>query len=203
MYTRRLLLFGTIVITGLCPLLAQNFPDTTLKYDFNGTIGAVLSGSDPLGASGGTGVLTMVASESLSPTSTTSDTATYTLPAGAITVTVGGTTLTTKSASTLKIAIPPTGGDSVVLTASITELGIKLTVTGSAYLRKGSFTSAALLHPTTFSPAKQTLTAATGTTGAGSRITYTALGSTTVLGFSGIATCGASATEVPEEVSVQ
>ena len=196
---RRLLWLSTITGIALCPLLAQNSPDTTLTINMNGTIGAVLSGTDPLGASGEAGVLTMVANESLSPTKTTATSATYTLPPGAITVTVGGTTVTTTTSSTLKISIPAKGGDNVILSASVRELGIKLQVTATAALRKGSFPSSALQHPTTFHPTPQNLTTATSPTGPGSKISYTALGTTTVLGFSGTASCNAAADEVPED----
>ena len=203
MQRRRWLLFLTILAAGLCPLRAQNAPDTTLTINIGGTMGAILSGPDRLGASGEAGALKMVASESLTPTKTTGTSATYTLPPGAITVTVGGTTVTTTSASTLKIAIPAQGKDNVVLTASAKVLGISLQVTFTAALRSGSFPSSALINPTTFHPTPQALTAATSATGPGSKVSYKFLGATTVLGFSGATSCGAAADPVLDDDSDQ
>jgi hypothetical protein len=177
------LLWTAVFAVAVCPLLAQ----TTLSINVKGTVGAVLSGSDPLGASGGSGQLTVTASESLTPTSTTATSATYTLPPGAITGTVSGITFTTTSNSTMKMIFPATGPDYLVLIAVIKEFGVNIQVVGTANLKHGSYTSAVLLHPTTFTPSPQKLTSATTATGPGSKIKYTFLGSTTVLGFSGYA----------------
>ena len=197
----RLLSFSTVLVLGICPLFAQSVaPDTTLTININGTVGPVLSGSDPLGANGGTGALTVVASESLSPIKTTATSATYALPPGAITVSIGGTTFTTTSASKAIVTIPSKGPDNLILVASVKELGLTVTVIGTAALRHGSFTSAVLTHPTTFSPSPQTLTAATSATGPGSKIKYTFLGASTVLGFAGTASDSAALDEVlPDE----
>lgn len=66
------------------------------------------------------------------------------------------------------------------------KLGIKATVAGTAILQKGSFHSAVLTHPTGFHPTPQDLAA-------GSKVQYTALGSTTVLGLEGTASDSAAA----------
>jgi len=61
-----------------------------------------------------------------------------------------------------------------------------------------------LTHPAPFTPSPQTLTAATGTTGVGSKIQYTINGEVTILGFSG--TAGNKATQtpmLPEDDAVQ
>jgi carbon monoxide dehydrogenase subunit G len=193
-----------VVLAALCPLQAQVGPDTTLSISIVGTVGPVLSGSDPLGANGGSGSLLVVASESLSPTSTTTDSATYTLPPGAITVSFSGTTLTTTSSSKMKITLPAKGKDTIVLTATVKESGVPVTVVGTAALQHGSFPSSVLTHPAPFSPSPQTLTAATSATGPGSKIKYTFLGSTTVLGFSGSASDSAALDPVlPDDDSLQ
>jgi hypothetical protein len=189
MYMGRLLSFSTVFVSGvlgLCPLLAQSNPDTTLTVTATGTIGAVLSGSDPLGASGESGMVTVMVGESLPPTKTTATSATYTLPPGAITVMVGTIAYTTKTASSMKITLPAKGPDVVVLSANGTVLGIPVSVVVTIDLKRGSFPAPVLMHPALFRPSPQTLTAATSTTGTGSKIQYTSLGSTTVLGFSGM-----------------
>jgi hypothetical protein len=76
MYIGRLLSFSTALVLGLCPLLAQSIPDTTITANITGTIGKILSGSDPLALSGQSGVVTVMVSESLSPTKTTANSAT-------------------------------------------------------------------------------------------------------------------------------
>jgi hypothetical protein len=201
MHLGRFLSSATIFILGISPVLAQSVaPDTTLTINITGTVGPILSGSDPLGANGGSGALTVVASESLSPTSTTANSATYTLPPGAITGTVGGTTFTTTTASKMRVVLPSQGPDTVILMASVKEFGVTVTVIGTVALRHGSFPSSVLVHPTTFSPSPQTLTAATSATGPGSKIKYTLLGNSTVLGFSGTASDSAALDPVlPEE----
>ena len=84
---RRLLsLFAAALVLGICPLMAAN-----ITYTISGTLGPVLSGSDPLGANGESGILTATASTTATPTSKTKTSATYTLPQGSVTVNVGGT----------------------------------------------------------------------------------------------------------------
>jgi hypothetical protein len=192
MYLARLLSFSTAFVLGLCPLLAQSTPDTTITANITGTIGAVLSGSDPLGISGESGMVMLMASESLSPTKTTATSATYTLPPGAITVTLGTTTYTTSSASSMRITLPAKGPDVLTLTANIKDHGFTASVVGTVDLKHGSFPASALDHPTPFHPTPQTLTAATSTTGTGSKIQYTFLGAVTVLGLSGTASDSAA-----------
>jgi len=197
MLVRRLLSFSTVLVLGICPLFAQSVaPDTTITTNIYGTVGPVLSGSDPLGANGGTGVLKVVASESLSPISTTATSASYRLPPGAITLTLNGTAFTTTSASKMTFTVPSQGPDYVLLNAAFQELGLTVTFAGRAALKHGSFTSAVFTHPTPFSPSPQKLVSATTATGPGTRIQYTIQGLTTVLGFSG----GASNTSALDAV---
>ncbi|MGA2594684.1 MAG: hypothetical protein ABSH32_32700 [Bryobacteraceae bacterium] len=185
MYLRRrsLLLSVAVPLLALCPLMAAN-----ITYTISGTLGPVLSGSDPLGANGQSGILTAVVSTTAVPTSTTKTSATYTLPVGAITVNIGGTVYGTTGAATLKYTFPPAGPDNIVITAPISADGVKSTVVGTASLAKGSFTAAVTKHPRKFTPSPQTLTAATKAGGAGSQVSYTAsiLGKS-VLGLSGTA----------------
>lgn len=179
---RRLLsLCSAVLILGLCPLMAA-----TITYTISGTLNPVLAGSDPLGASGESGVLTAAASSTLTPTSKTATSATYTLPAGAITVDIGGTTYATTGTSTVKYSFPAAGPDTMVISTNISIDGINGTVVGTASLAKGSFTSAILKHPTRFQPVTQKLTAAKKGGGQGSQVKYSAplIGSTT-LGLSG------------------
>ena len=193
-----------LLVLGVSSLVAQSVPDTTLTITMSGTLGPVLSGSDPLGANGQTGTLVVMASESLSPTSSTATSATYTLPPGAITVTIGTTTYTTSSKSTMKITVPPQGKDNLILTANLKEVGLTITAVGTAALRNGSFPLSVLVHPTTFQPSPQPLTAAATATGPGSKLKYTFLGSTSVLGFTGTASDNAAADAVlPQDDSVQ
>jgi hypothetical protein len=165
---------------------SRSAPDATVTATITGTLGPVLSGSDPLKANGHTGMLTVMASESLSPTATTSNSATYTLPAGAMSVVIDGVTYKTTGPSTMKIALG-TAYDTVILSATVEKFGITATVEGTADLKKGSFHSGVLAHPAPFQPTPQELTAASTAGGQGSKVQYTALGDTTVLGLSGSA----------------
>jgi hypothetical protein len=192
MHMGRLLSFSTVLVLGLFPLLAQSTPDVTLTITGTGTVGPVLSGSDPLGASGGSGTVTVMISESLSPTKATSTSATYTLPPGAITVTISGTTTTTTSPSSMRVTLPAEGPDVLVVSANLKELGLTVAVVATIDLKHASFPASVLVHPAGFRPSPQTLTAATSTTGPGSKVQYTFLGSTTVLGFSGTASDSAA-----------
>jgi hypothetical protein len=101
---RSLLFFGAVLMLGVCPLLAQN-----ITYTVNGTLGPVLSGSDPLGGNGQSGAVTATVSTSLVPTMVTSTSATYTLPAGSVTLAVGGTSYPVSGNPTMQIQIPTKG----------------------------------------------------------------------------------------------
>jgi hypothetical protein len=185
MFLRRgLSLSAAALVLGLCPLVAAS-----ITYTFGGTLGPILSGSDPLGANGESGVVTVVASTSLTPTSHTTTSATYTLPVGAVTVVIGGVTYGTTGTSTLKYSFPAAGPDTMVVTATISIDDIKGTVVGSVSLAKGSFTAAVTKHPQKFTPSPQTLTAAAKAGGPGSQVEYTVklLGGSTILGLAGTA----------------
>lgn len=190
MKRRRLLTLLPVLVLALCPLLASAAaPDATLTITINGTLGPVLSGSDPLGANGESGSITIMISESASPTSTTAASATYKVPAGGVVAVIGSTTYPSTSPSTMKITFPAAGPDVITVTSVVSVGGLNATVVGVASLAKGSFRKAAILkHPTTFSPSPQNLTAATSANGPGSKVSYSnPLFGKTVLGLTGTA----------------
>ncbi|HSY99605.1 MAG TPA: hypothetical protein VK788_08920 [Terriglobales bacterium] len=171
----------------------------TLTITIKGTIGPILSGTDPLGLDGQTGTVKILASESLNPTKHTATSATYTLPAGAITVTAGSNKFSTKSPSKMVINLTSTADTLTFIIAGKVD-GVSLMVTDTSYLKAGSWTTAVLKHPGVFSPSPQKLTAAKTAGGPGSKIKYTVFGGTSVLGFTGTASNSATVDPVlPED----
>jgi hypothetical protein len=154
----------------------------TLTITIKGTIGPILSGSDPLGLDGKEGSLKLVASESLSPTKHTSTSATYTLPAGAITASGGNKTLSTKTPSKMSISLTKSADILTVIFA-----GKHATFTDTTFLKPDSWMTAVLKHPGVFTPSPQDVTSAMRADGPGCQVLYTVDGTTTVLGFSGAA----------------
>jgi hypothetical protein len=196
------LILVAVVVLG-CAVWAQSIeiaaaaPTTTLTISIKGTIGPVLSGSDPLGLDGKSGTVTVLASESLSPTKHTATSATYTLPPGAIKVTAGSNKFTTKSPSKMIINLTSTAD---ILTLIVTDTKNGLLVTDTTFLKAGSWTTAVLKHPGVFKPSPQTLKSATTAGGRGCKVKYTIFGSTTVLGFHGTGSNTAAADPVlPDE----
>jgi hypothetical protein len=163
----------------------------TLTITGKGTLGPILSGTDPLGLNGLGGKVTVMASESLSPTKHTATSATYTLPAGAITVTAGSYQFTSTSPSKMIINLTSTADTLTLIVAG----PYGLMVTDTTYLKAGSWTNAVLKHPTVFKPSPQKLTAAKTAGGPGCKIKYT-YGSTTILGFHGTGSNSATANPV-------
>src|SRR5579864_4955414 len=143
MVHRSVFAFAAILVLG-CTTWAQSIeidatstpaPTTsTLTITIKGTIGPILSGSDPLGFDGQSGTVTVLASESLSPTSHTTTSATYTLPAGAIKVSEGTNKFTTKSPSKMIINLTSTA-DILTLIASGPN---GLLITDKTFLKAGS-----------------------------------------------------------------
>jgi hypothetical protein len=174
--------------------VAANPATHTLTIVIKGTIGPILSGSDPLGLDGENGTVTILASESLSPKKHTSTSATYILPAGAITVTAGSNKFSTKSPSKMVINLTSTADTLTLIVAGKVD-GVNLMVTDTTYLKAGSWTTGVLKHPGVFKPSPQKLTSAKTAGGPGCKIKYLVEGLTTVLGFSG--TASNSATEDP------
>jgi hypothetical protein len=178
---------------------AVNPATHTLTITVKGTIGPILSGSDPLGLDGQSGTVKILASESLTPTKHTATSATYTLPPGAISVTAGSNKFSTKSPSKMVINLTSTA-DTLTLIVAGQVNGVSLMVTDTNFLKAGSWTTAVLKHPGVFSPSPQKLTAAKTAGGPGCKIKYTVFGNTSVLGFSGTALNSATVDPVlPED----
>ncbi|MGA8442406.1 MAG: hypothetical protein WB762_16300 [Candidatus Sulfotelmatobacter sp.] len=155
----------------------------TLTITIKGTIGPILSGSDPLALDGKAGSIKLVASESLSPSKHTSTSATYSLPAGAIVATGGKRTLATKTPSTMSISLTKAADILTLIFAGPDGL----VVTDTGFFEPDSWTTAVLKHPGVFQPTPQDLKSATKAGGSGCQVKYTIKGSTTVLGFTGTA----------------
>jgi hypothetical protein len=174
-HMRRLLLLLTVLVLGLAPLLAQA-PDTTFTITLNGTLGPIISGSDPLGGNGATATMTAKINESATPRSSTATSATYTLPKGAVSATLSnGISFTSTTAWTMKITLAAKY-DTVVFSGA-GPLGT--TVSATSLLKVNSWTTAVLTHPAPFAPSPQNLTQPHST------LKYTLAGSSTVLGFTG------------------
>jgi hypothetical protein len=189
------------VLVGSCTIWAQSIegaalnPAHTLTISIHGTLGPILSGSDPAGLDGKKGAVTVLASESLKPVQHTKNSATYQLPAGAITVEADDNKYTSKSPS--KMTITLTGkADILALVLAISVEGQDVVITDTTYLAKGSWTATVLKHPTVFLPSPQELTAAKTADGPGCKLKYTVDESATVLGLSGSASSSSSADPV-------
>jgi len=182
MQLRRGFLFSAaVLVMGISPLMAAH-----ITYTITGTLGPVLSGFDYLGANGQSGTLTATLNTTAVPTATTATSATYKVPAAAIKVVINGTTYQTSGPATLVYNFPAAGPDTMVISAPITADGFSGTVVGTASLAAGSFTGAVKTHPHKFTPTPQTLTAATAS-GPGSKVKYSTILGTCVLGLSGTA----------------
>jgi hypothetical protein len=158
------------------PLAAAKILTITL----DGTLGPVLSGSDPAGLDGRSATVTAMASESLVPYKHTTNSASYHLPAGAIVVDVNGTDYTSTSRSSMTVKLTAKA-DILTFKSSVTIDGYKVMITDTSSLQPGSWTSAVLEHPAVFTPTPQDLTSPT------SKFKYTVFGETTVLGVTGTA----------------
>jgi len=168
---KRLLLLLTVFVLGLAPMLAQN-----LTITLNGTLGPIQSGSDPLGANGATATATFTVSTTANPISSTATSATYRLPAGAVTATLSnGISFTSTAAWKMKVTLAATH-DRLVCSGP-GPLGT--TVSATSYMRHNSWTNGVLTHPTAFTPTPQNLRPPRST------LKYTLAGSSTVLGFTG------------------
>jgi hypothetical protein len=165
---------------------------STLTITIKGTLGPVLSGPDPLGLNGQSGKITVMASESLKPTKHTATSATYTLPAGAISVTAGSQHFKSTSPSKMTISLLSTA-DTLTLVVAGPD---GLMATDTTFLKVNSWTNAVLKHPTTFKPTPQKLKSATTAGGPGCQLKYTIFGSSTVLGFHGTGSNSATADPV-------
>lgn len=149
-----------------------------LTIVLDGTLGPVLSGSDPAGLNGQSATVTVTAKESLTTYKTNADSASYHLPAGAITVDVNGTDYTSTKRSNMTIKL--TGkADLLTFKSSLNIDGYTVTVVDTSSLQTGSWTNAVLQHPALFSPSPQNLSSPS------SKFQYTVFGERTVLGVTG------------------
>lgn len=191
-------LFTTLTWAQDVSVSSSRNPAThTLIITIKGAIGPILSGSDPLGLNGLSGRVVIKASESLSPVKHTATSATYKLPAGAITVTAGSNKFSTKSPSNMIIDLTSTADIMTLVVAGPDGL----MVTDATFLKANSWTSAVLKHPTTFTPSPQNLSPAKTAGGPGCKIKYTIFSETTVLGFKGTASNSATVDPVlPEPI---
>jgi hypothetical protein len=156
-------------------------PSSTLTVVIDATAGPILQGSDPLGLNGQNATITLLASESLDPIKHTKTSATYKIPAGAITLVFNGTPYQTQSPSKMTVKLG-SKADTVTLVSVLSEDGIKITFTDTTSLAPGSFTNAVLQHPETFTPSPQTLSSPS------SKLKYSgSFTGTTVLGIGGTA----------------
>ena len=148
---KRLLLLLMLFALGLAPMLAQDATeDTTLTITLTGTLSKI-SGLDCLGVNGESATASAMIGESATPSSSTSDSATYTIPAGGVSTTVGAITFTNTKPWTMKVTLAATHDILAIQGPGPAGSQIKVTST----LKKGSWTSAVLLHPAPFSPSPQ------------------------------------------------
>lgn len=152
----------------------------TLTIVLDGTLGPVLSGSDPAGLDGKSATVTITAPESLNPYRTTSKSASYHIPAGDITVNVNGKNYTSTSKSEMIVKLS-SKADLLTFKSKLKIDGFDVKVSDTSSLASGSWTKSVLRHPVPFSPSPQDLTSPTST------FTYTVFGETTVLGVTGTA----------------
>jgi hypothetical protein len=155
----------------------------TLTLTLDGTLGPVLSGSDPAGLDGQSATMTVTVKESASPYKTTTNSASYHIPAGDIVVTVNGSNYTSTSRSSMTVKLG-NKADLLTLKAKVTIFGHPVSIVDTSALQSGSWTSGVLQHPAPFSPSPQDLTEPSST------FTYTISGQTTVLGVTGTASNG-------------
>jgi len=194
MLLRRSILLCPLLM-AILPLAAEVTPDITLTMAIQGTLGPLLSGPDPKGINGKTGNLTIKISESATPVSTTSDSATYLVPAGGITEVIGTNSFTTTAPGKMKIRLTSSAD---ILTVSFHSKGDTIT-TMWVFLAPGSWNTAVLINPLPFSPSPQTLTAATTAGGPGTKVKYRYRGTVTFLGLNGSASNSAAAVPDIEE----
>ena len=177
------ILAAAVVAAAPAAALAQSgeHQSATLTVVVDGTAGPILQGSDPLGLNGNSASITLLASESLKPLKHTKTSATYKIPAGAITLVFDGNPYQTQFPSKMTVKLG-SKADTVTLVSVVREDGISVTITDTTSLAPGSFTNAVLQHPETFTPSPQTLASPS------SKLKYSgAFLGTTVVGISGTA----------------
>jgi hypothetical protein len=156
-------------------------PPATLTIVVDGTAGPILQGSDPLGLNGKSATITVLASESINPRKHTKTSATYKIPAGAITLVFNGSSYQTNAPSKMTVKLG-SKADTLILVSAVTKDGITVAITDTTSLAPGSWTSAVLQHPLPFDPSPQTLASPASKLKYASEFT-----GTTVVGISGTA----------------
>jgi hypothetical protein len=157
-------------------------PPATLTIVIDGTAGPILQGSDPLGLNGKSATITVLASETINPKKHTKTSATYKIPAGAITLVFNGSSYQTSAPSKMTVKLG-SKADTLTLVSAVTDLGVTVTITDTTSLAPGSWTTAVLQHLQPFAPSPQTLASPA------SKLKYSsAFTGTTVVGISGTAT---------------
>ena len=182
MIARRLFLASTMVALGTWAFAAEK-SESTLTIACTGTLGPILGGSDPLGANGHTGSMTVKIGESATPLETSGDSVIYGIPAGAITASLGESPFTTTSPGKMKITLTPSAD---ILTVVFYSQQNTIT-TFKAFLSPGSWPTSVYMTPLPFSPSPQMLTGATVAAGPGSEVIYKYGETTTILGLTGTA----------------
>jgi hypothetical protein len=152
----------------------------TLTIVLDGTLGPVISGSDPAGLDGQSATVTITAKESLTPYKMTAKSASYHIRPGGIIVTVNGSDYTSTSRSSMIIKLG-SRADLLTFKATLNIDGFTVKVADTSALQSGSWTSDVLQHPALFSPSPQNLSEPS------SSFTYTVFGEATVLGVTGTA----------------
>ncbi|MGD0191854.1 MAG: hypothetical protein ABSD74_14030 [Rhizomicrobium sp.] len=184
-----------VLATALMGGMAQaQAPGSTLTIGIDGTAGPILQGNDPLGLNGKSASVTVLVSEQLKPKKHSKTSATYKIPAGAITLTFDGTSYQTNSPSKMTVTLGKTA-DTLTLVSAVTEEGITVDFTDTTSLAPGSWTNAVLQNPAPFTPSPQTLSSPS------SKLKYSgAQFGTTVVGISGTASSSdAPDPELPDD----
>jgi len=136
----------------------------------------------------------LAAQRSAEPEEANRTSAIYKIPAGAVTLVVGTKTYTNSSPGRMSIVLA-SSGDYLTLTYAFSLSGFPVTVVETSKLAKNSWTTAVLMHPGTFSPSPQELTAATASA-KGSTLQYNVEGFNCELGINGTA----SSSSAPDAV---
>lgn len=178
----------SVASAGAAMLQSESPPkSSTLTITLEGTTGPVLAGTDIASLNGKSATATLLLNELISPKSQTTKTASYKIPAGAVTLVVGTKTYTNASPGRMTIKLT-NSAVTMTLTYAFILSGFPVTVVETSTLAKNSWTDAVFTHPGTFSPSPQDLTAAATATGTGSKLQYSVEGFTCVLGITGTAT---------------
>lgn len=179
----RMLMGAGLALALVGPALAadDSRPPATLSITLDGTAGPILQGSDPLGLNGQSATVTLLIDEGAKPKSQKKNSVTYKIPAGAITLTFGGTQYQTTSPAKMIIKLGRTA-DTLTLVSAVTQQGITVNFTDTTVLAPGSWTDAVLTHPAPFQPSPQDFSEPA------SKLKYSSsLFGTTVVGVSGTA----------------